>query len=247
MKAAAWLMAFTPRAGFEEWAARPWNTTSHRTTPLVATTTRISVGSATTLALRGPPASGSGIESHSAVTPRKRYSSSIAAASQTSQGGAVPDSARSATAWSIPASPAFVSQEPRPYIRPPSITGSKGGIVIPAVLTTSMWASRTTRREGSRPRTTPTTLSRPGRTVVRRDSMPRVARNAATKSATPASPGPPNSGLTLSMRTRAARVSTTGEGMAGADEEKGQEPRAYHAGGERRIGRTTFPAMSVRR
>ena len=40
-RAAAWPIALMPRWGLEEWAARPWKTISHRTTPFVATTTRI--------------------------------------------------------------------------------------------------------------------------------------------------------------------------------------------------------------
>ena len=138
MNVAAWLMALMPRWGFEEWAARPWKIISHRTTPLVATTTRISVGSATMAARGLRLGCVAGRSSHSRVTPRNRYSSSITAASQMSQGGTTPDRWMSSTAWSIPARPAFVSHEPRPYIRPPSIAGVNGGIVMPAMLTTSM-------------------------------------------------------------------------------------------------------------
>jgi hypothetical protein len=36
------------------------------------------------------------------------------------------------------ASPALVSQDPRPYIRPSTILGSKGSIVIPETETVSM-------------------------------------------------------------------------------------------------------------
>ncbi len=45
--------------------------------------------------------------------------------------------------------PPFTSQEPRPYTRPPSIAGSKGGMVIPSTGTVSWCTSKSNVRRAS--------------------------------------------------------------------------------------------------
>ena len=105
-------IALTPRCGFELCAARPRVAIRHRSTPLLATTARRPVGSATIAASAVRPSSEN--PSQSRATPRKACSSSTTAASSTSQGGTRPAACRSATAAIIAARPAFVSQAPRP-------------------------------------------------------------------------------------------------------------------------------------
>ena len=63
------------------------------------------------------------------------------------------------------ATPAFMSPAPRPYMRPPRMAGSKGGVVQRSAApsgTTSIWpCSRSERPAAARGRWIAATLSRP--------------------------------------------------------------------------------------
>ena len=96
------------------------------------------------------------------------------------------------------------------------MTGSKGE-AMPSTPTVSVWPHSIRARPGALPSMTPTTFGRPGPASVNSTSTPPARRAAAIRSATAASPAPPETseGLTESMATRSrSRVMTESNGDA---------------------------------
>ena len=68
--------------------------------------------------------------------------------------------------------PPLMSQEPRPHIRPSSIRGRNGSIVMPSVGTVSWWTSNSKVRREPGDSNFANRLSRPGATGCRRQVIP---------------------------------------------------------------------------
>jgi hypothetical protein len=151
--------------------------------------------------------SAEGKESTKAYMPRLACSSSAVIA--TMRFGRGPSSVRRFVAARIAASPAFMSQEPRPQIRPPSTLASKGGTVIPPTPTVSKCPFN--RSVGPSPSSFAITLKRLGLISVIRVSSPHKSSHSATRFAASRSPLPPSSscGFTEGVETK-ERVNASG-------------------------------------
>ena len=95
-------------------------------------------------------------------------------------------------AKSIAARPPFMSAEPRPYIRPSTISAPNGSTVQPSPsVTTSVWPSNISVGPGPPPpSTTAITLGRPGATTSICGSQPNDRIRSATSSAAGSSSRP---------------------------------------------------------
>ncbi len=146
--------------------------------------------------------------------PMLSYSSSTTAATMISRvpspSGASKSAARAAAAH-IAATPDFMSDEPRPYIRPSRSAASHGSCVMPSTPTTSKWPlNMSVEPPVLREPTRAMTFARPGTTSCISTAIPHAVRISHSARATAASPGPPltSDGFRESIRT-SSRVRAT--------------------------------------
>ena len=165
------------------------------------------VGSVTTAASARIPAS------MSARVPMLSYSSSATAATITSP-SRFASTTRSAAAH-IAATPAFISDEPRPYTRPSRTSASHGAWIIPSTPTVSRCPLNSSARAPARPMRA-TTLGRPATASWISTRNPQRSSVCASACAHADSPGPSltRDGFRESIATR-VRVSATASPRAG--------------------------------
>ncbi|MNC44919.1 hypothetical protein D3C75_938460 [compost metagenome] len=115
--------AFRPSCGMEPWALRPNSETRSHSAPLWPTATRLPVGSAMTR----PSSSARLCCSAYCRAPQLSTSSPAVARKIRSPPSRMPSWCSDTAASSMAASPLFISEVPRPYILPFSITAPCGG------------------------------------------------------------------------------------------------------------------------
>ncbi|MNI52789.1 hypothetical protein D3C73_1075920 [compost metagenome] len=110
--------AFKPSFGIDPWALLPCSVIRSHNAPLWPIATRLSVGSAMT----SPSSSARLCCSAYLRAPQLSTSSPAVPRTIRSPPGRIPSRCSETAASSIAASPLFISEVPRPYIRPASIT-----------------------------------------------------------------------------------------------------------------------------